>query len=291
MSSHFREKVLRKLFLKLGYEPDVVYAHFWDMGVCAANIVEKDIPVIVASGESKIRVFERYQEKIIQRTLQQIKGVVAVSTKNIEESRELGLLRSNPKTIILPNAIDSHKFFVRDKSDARKRLSLSDEDFIGVFVGAFIERKGIKRVLSALETNPDVKIMLIGSGETIPKSPQIVFQGRVSHEKLSHYLNAADFFVLPTLAEGCCNAIVEAMACGLPIISSDLSFNYDVLDTKNAILVNPLNIDEISEAINTLKQNKDLCKEMSAESLNKAKSLEIKERIHKLLNFVENVVS
>ena len=91
--------------------------------------------------------------------------------------------------------------------------------------------------------------------------------------KLVYYLNAADFFILPTLAEGCCNAIIEAIACGLPVISSDLPFNRDILDESNSILVDPTDITSIQEAIVRLYENIDLRKQLSYGSIQKAKSL------------------
>ncbi len=66
---------------------------------------------------------------------------------------------------------------------------------------------------------------------------------------IPNYICASDVFVLPTTAEGCCNAIIEAMGCGLPIVSSDRAFNYDILNEENSILVDPESVDEIDNAI------------------------------------------
>ena len=85
-----------------------------------------------------------------------------------------------------------------------------------------------------------------------PDCEGILFKGKLPHEEIPLYLNTADVFVLPSLAEGCSNSIVEAMACGLPVISSDLSFNYDILNADNSILVNPNDVGEISAAIKKL---------------------------------------
>ena len=94
-----------------------------------------------------------------------------------------------------------------------------------------------------------MKSIFIGSGEQTPEIDGILFCGKLPHDQIVHYLNAADVFVLPTLAEGCSNAIIEAMACGLPIISSDLPFNDDILDAENSIRVNSLDVESIAEAI------------------------------------------
>ena len=94
----------------------------------------------------------------------------------------------------------------------------------------------------------------------VPDIKNMFHCGTVPHEKVYMYLNASDVFVLPTLAEGLCNAILEALACGVPVISSDLPFNYDVLDDSCSILVNPKNKDEIYSAILRLKEDEELKK-------------------------------
>ena len=93
-------------------------------------------------------------------------------------------------------------------------------------------------------------------------------------------------FVLPSLAEGCSNVIVEAMACGLPIVSSDLPFNYDILDSSNSILVNPMNVQEIADAIVKLKNDEPLRLTLSEGALKKTSDLTIEKRVTKILKFI-----
>lgn len=98
----------------------------------------------------------------------------------------------------------------------------------------------------------------------------------------------SDVFVLPTLREGCCNAVVEAMACGLPIISSDLPFNWDVLNQTNSVLIDPYNIDEIADAINSFYEDSSKRALLSKGALSTAKDLTIEERSRKILKFIIN---
>ena len=92
--------------------------------------------------------------------------------------------------------------------------------------------------------------------------------------------------MLPTLNEGCSNAIVEAIACGLPIISSNLPFNDDILDSSNALLVNPESVDDIASAIKQLMDNSDLRQKLAEGSKEKAKSLRIEFRAKKIIEFI-----
>ena len=196
------------------------------------------------------------------------------------------MLLHNPETAVIPNAVNPSEFYKMPKDEAREKLGIGANERVAVFVGAFCERKGVLRTVEAVEKVPDLKLILIGSGEQKPQSGRIIFSGRAAHNEIAKYLNAADMFVLPTLAEGCCNAVVEAMACGLPIVSSNLPFNDDVLDENNSIRINPKNIDEIADALRLLSENAQLREKLSQGSLGTAAELVIDKRCEKIMNFM-----
>jgi glycosyltransferase involved in cell wall biosynthesis len=101
----------------------------------------------------------------------------------------------------------------------------------------------------------------------------------------------ADVFCLPTLQEGCCNAIVEALACGLPVISSDRSFNYDILNESNSILIDPIDEDAIAVALRSLYEDKALRAQLSQGALIAGESLTIDERAKKVLSFIDERIN
>ena len=288
VSQFFFEKAVRKALFELESRPDVLYGHFWHSGICAARASDYDIPVVVAAGESKIWADRLYPKRAIQRALPKIKGAICVSGKSLVESNEKGFLgNGNKPAIVVPNGVDLKIFKPQDKSFCRKKLGIAEDEFVVVYVGALSERKGIERLAEACRGAQDIRLLTLGTGPKEVRGDNITLVGKVAHEKIPEYLSAADIFALPTLAEGCCNAIVEAMACGLPIVSSDLDFNHDILNTSNSILVNPLNIEEIANAVSLLRQDEALRKRLSLGALETARGLALPIRAARIINFIE----
>ena len=77
------------------------------------------------------------------------------------------------------------------------------------------------------------------------------------------------------------------MACGLPILSSNLPFNRDILDESNSVLVNPNSIDELAEAIKAIRNNDEKRKAMANSSILKSEKLSIEKRATAILDFVK----
>ncbi len=288
ISKELRKRALMRGFRMLKRTPDVVYCHFWKQAIDSMEYAEQNhLPLFVATGESDIssmlpEVFS------IEQLKKNVNGVICVSTKNKDESISLGLTEES-KCIVAPNAINNNLFRQLNKRECRIKLGVPDTAFVVCFVGWFNERKGSARLSAAISSlEGDVSSFFIGDGDCPPNCKGIIFKGPVNHDEIPTYLNAADVFVLPTLKEGCCNAIVEAMACGLPIISSDLPFNYDVLNYSNSLLIDPMNIKQISDAICTLKDNTEKRAVLSMGALNTASSLTIDKRASRILNFIES---
>lgn len=288
-SDYFRRKAVIRATQKLPQKPDVVYCHFWESAVDAYPYARRNnIPMFVASGESSIANIINPSE-ICQDIRNYISGVICVSTKNKEESISLGLTTED-RCFVKPNAVNSSLFRKLDKIECRRKLGFPQEAFIISFVGAFIERKGANRVAAAIRQldGKPVHSIFIGKGDAEPMCDNILFKGSLRHEQIPEYLCSSDVFVLPTLKEGCCNAIVEAMSCGLPIISSNLSFNWDVLDDTNAFLIDPMSINAITDSIAQLRDNRQLLQTMSVMSLDKARSLTIDKRATAVISFIRS---
>lgn len=282
---------VRRAFRAITDDVEVIYGHFWGSGMCAAYITQsKPIPLFIASGESVVSVHKNYPQKCIDYLKRRSTGVICVSTKNLQESTSLGLIEKSP-AIVIPNGVDKKKFYPRDKQEIRKKLDIEEDAFVVAFVGAFIERKGVERLSNAIKiSGRKIHSFFIGKGGLHPDCPGILHCGPLPHDLVPEYLSAADVFVLPTLAEGCSNAIVEAMACGLPIISSNLPFNDDILTDENAIRVDPNNVEEIAAAIQKLQSNQLLRKRMSEASLRLAQTMDIQTRAKRIIGFMESCI-
>ena len=266
---------------------DIMYSHFLDSGFCVAALSEKyKVPSYCAVGESTLWTLEFKDMGEVRRRLKHLSGFIAVSEKNKRMLIDNELAHED-KIQVFPNGVDIHKIHRLDKRECRRELSIDENALVGAFVGHFIERKGPLRVMEATKEIDGLQMIYIGSGEQEPSGNNITFKGQVPHDMIPKYLSAADFFVLPTLAEGCCNAIIEAMACGLPIISSDLEFNDDILNEQCAIRINPEDIRQIHEAIIRLTKDKPLRIKMSEAALEKARMLSLQVRAERILGFIK----
>ncbi len=285
-------RAAKRVYKKYNMNADVIYSHFIQAGIPAVKLAkELGIPSFIANGEAEtIRETSYISPKLLKKTLDDVSGIISVSTKNKDEIFELsgGDAAVMKKVCIIPNATDSTRFFQKDKQECREKLGLPQDAFIVAFTGSFIERKGIMKLSAALDRFDDVYSMFIGVGECKPTCKNILHTGRVLNSEMCNYLNAADIFVLPTLAEGCCNAIVEAVTCGIPVVSSDRSFNYDVLDASNSILIDPLSEEEIYQAIKTLKEDAAKRNCLKAGCLERAKDLTLDSRVDKILGFIDS---
>lgn len=294
MNNHF--KAVMKTIKKEHLHPDVIYGHFiYQCGLTAARVGEKlGIPSYCACGENSTR-FEKNREPYTtglkyagwKDILNKLAGIISVSSNNAELIVKNGFVNESMKIGVFPNGYNKNKFYVADKMKARKELGYPSDKFIVAFTGAFSERKGIDKLNLALKKFDDVYSVFLGDGEMKPDCKNVLFCGKVPNDEVVNYLNAADVFVLPTKGEGCCNAIIEALACGLPIISSDLAFNDDVLDETNSIRIDVNDVKQIENAINMIKTDESLLHRLIEGAERSAEKLDINVRADNILRFME----
>ena len=266
------ERAVDSVIKKMDRTPDVLYSHFLcPAGVTVSRLGKKyGIPAYMAHGEALYAGNEKYGNKRLAQELTGLNGVIAVSSQNKQYVVEAGIVK--PEIVdIFPNGYREERFFPRDKAEAREKFGFPQGEFIVGMCGSFDERKGVLRLQKAVDQIPDVYFACAGKGEQNPSSEKCLWAKPVNNDVLPYFYSALDAFVLPTQNEGCCNAIVEAIACGCPIISSDRAFNADICDHTNSLLVDPDNVDEIRNAILRVKEDNNLRQSLGEGSLRKSK--------------------
>jgi len=278
--------------MRLNQYPDICYGHFlYPSGLAAMELASYfKVPAVVALGESSFENYEsNYGPAQIHKDLSKCARIIVVSNA----IKKICVNRYNisaEQINVFPNAVDDLLFCSRNQITIRKEFGLPLDRPIVIFVGHFIDRKGPLRLLEAIQCHPEIGAVFLGNGPQVPKGSQVLFCGAVPHKEVGKWLSAADIFVLPTLDEGSCNAVLEALASGLPIISSDRPFNYELLDPSVAILVDPLNIKALEMAILNLLRDPSKRIAMSLVALKYARKYKIKERAGKILNVLNDVL-
>lgn len=288
LTLHRFTAAVRRVLDRQRIRPDALYGHFLYLAGAAAVRVGQElaIPAFPCVGEGELWTVRQFGVAHARANLPAAHGFLANSTalKNTL-IHDLGLPAG--RIGVFPNGTDLRHFKPRDKQAARDRFGLPQDRFLVGAVGNFLEKKGIVRVGAAIEGLEGVAGVFAGSGPVPPRATNTALCRRVSHDEMPDLLAACDVFVLPTLIEGSCNALVEAMACGLPIISSEGEFNDDLLDESMSIRVNPLDVDAIRRAIIELRDDPERRVNMATAALKRAVMFDVNERVRRMIRFME----
>ena len=155
------------------------------------------------------------------------------------------------RVVVVGNGIDLDKFHAVSQADARRKLRLPGDAKVLVSVGTLVERKGFHRVIECLpallERFPNLHYLVVGGagpegdiGARLRKfvtevgvTDRVHFLGAIAPDGLNVPLSAADVFVLATSYEGWANVFLEAMACGLPVVSTKVGGNPQVINAPH----------------------------------------------------------
>jgi len=212
---------------------------------------------------------------------------------NSQGLKNLALKTSKDQDIdIIFNGIDTVEFSPIEKNNNSLEI---------LCVARLIKRKGIDYLISAMGHLNKYKINLtiIGSGiekdklikqtKKLGLDNQIKFLNDIPHNNLNNYYSNSDIFVLPSLNEGMSNTVLEAMASGLPIITTPTGGS-DELIKGNGIIVGKKNVKDLTNAILKLYNDKKLIKLMSKKSRKLSKNLDWKKVAGKYYGFYKKCV-
>jgi glycosyltransferase involved in cell wall biosynthesis len=288
--SIFNQTVLRTA-RKLARKPEFVYGHFlYQAGYSAVQLgLVLQVPSVIRVGEGSFWTVEPIGFARARKQMRDATGFIANSTL-IKEGLVRDLLIPEEKVRVFPNGVDLSRFHRLDRSEMRRRWGFPAEKLLILFVGLFDDLKGGARLVQAVAGKKDVALVMVGSGGLLPSSEQVLFKGVVDPGRMPELYGAADLFVLPTMEEGSCNAAIEAMACGLPIVTSNGRYMDDIVDDDVAVRVDPTDVAAIREAIAALLDNPNRREAMSRACQRKAKEFDINLRAKRAMTWLEEVV-
>lgn len=167
-------------------------------------------------------------------------GLLAVSEALKADMVALGM--PEERIAVHYTGIDRERFFIADRAAAKAALGLAGP--VVLSVGALIERKGQSLLVAALPAIPDATLVLIGGGEDRERlaalaqsagvEARVRFAGVLPHAELGRWYQAADVMALPSASEGLANAWVEALACGVPVVTCDAGGVREAIDRPEA---------------------------------------------------------
>lgn len=168
--------------------------------------------------------------------------------------------------------VNQSLFKPKDKNKCRERLNLKG-DFLVLFVGRLIEKKGVKILMETAKALPKIKFVFVGDGPMYAqlkkiekKENNIYAAGRKTQEQTAFYYGASDILVIPSqYEEGFARVVLESLCCGRPVIAANRGCLPEMLTSEVAIFVEPEE-QELKKAIFGLYKNPGKLKELSQNS-------------------------
>jgi teichuronic acid biosynthesis glycosyltransferase TuaC len=217
--------------VRAGYEIDVIDAHYFYPDGVAAAMLARDLgkPLVVTARGTDINLIPQYRlpRAMIRWAAARCAGIVAVCAALKDAMVELGIPAD--KVRVLRNGVDLDLFSPK-RGDTETQAR--HEGIALLSVGHLIERKGHDLVIRALTQLPDAQLVIAGDGplggtlRRLAKDLGVLnrtdFVGALPQTELARRYRAADILVLASSREGWANVLLEAMACGTPVVASNV---------------------------------------------------------------------
>jgi teichuronic acid biosynthesis glycosyltransferase TuaC len=223
--------VLRRVIAEEG-PFDLIDAHyFYPDGVAAVMLGRTlGLPVTVTARGTDINLIPRFAlaRRQILWASRHASHMIAVCQALKDEMTAIGI--DGDRVTVLRNGVDLAQFHPVDREAARRRLGLTGPTLVSV--GGLVTRKGNEITIGALPELPDMTLLLAGDGpeednlralaDRLGVDGRVRLLGRVGHDGLAELYGAADALVLASSREGWANVLLEAMACGTPVVASNV---------------------------------------------------------------------
>ena len=244
--------------IKLRKEFNLIDAHFAYPDGYAATLLGKwfKAPVSITLRGTEVPLAKMQGRRV--RMLKAINDATRVfSVANSLKQHVISLGANKDKIRVVGNGVDINKFYPLDRQEQREALNIAATAKVLISVGALVDRKGFHRVIEALpellQHYPDLIYLVVGGDspegnirdklveqvETLNLEHHVRFLGALSSEQLKKPLSSADVFVLSTANEGWANVFLEAMACGLPVVTTDVGGNREVVNCDDLGIIVP----------------------------------------------------
>lgn len=231
------------------FKPTIVDAHFLYPDGFAASLLAREhgLPLtITIRGSKDARLVDGPRKHQLRSTMEAATTLFAVSDSlKHDVPAKLGIPEA--KTVVIGNGVDMSKFTRVDLDAARKRLGVATGVKVLISVGSLVELKGFHRILPVLprlrQRFPGLRYLVVGGGTTQGDMSDtlktmtaefgledcVVFCGPQLPDELKWFYSAADLFVSATSYEGWANVLLEGMACGLPVVTTKVGGNPQVV--------------------------------------------------------------
>jgi teichuronic acid biosynthesis glycosyltransferase TuaC len=228
-------RVMRQLHAQQPCE--LIDAHYgYPDGLAAVQLARAlGVPVVITARGTDIHLYSQLPRirPLLREALAGASGVIAVSASLKQSIVELGI--EAEKVTVIRNGVNREIFYPRERAAARRKLGLEPDARIIVTVASLTPNKGIDRLLDAMalvaRQRADAYLYIIGAGPERAAlaarlaghhlSGRAFLVGARPQAELPDWYAAADLFCLASHREGCPNVVIEAMACGVPVVATD----------------------------------------------------------------------
>ncbi len=258
---------------------DIVYLATWgDLSLAMSWVAkEMNIPYIASAiGDHTTLYFDKPDSLYYKLERETYLGSELVVCVSQDLNKKVGIMtEGKAKTTTFYSGVDTGKFQPSSevRKDFRGRLGYTGKDFVLLFVGRITKEKGVYDLLHSfsqlLKVHSSLKLLLVGSLLEKSGFKKIIHRygiknrisviGGVGHNEIPCYMNAADIFVFPSWMEGLPNVVMEACACELPVVASEVGGIPELIENDiTGFMVPPRSPEVLTEKLKFMIANPEV---------------------------------